>query len=303
MPQACRVGQGRASGRWPHQGLFYSVRAMAESSTSDTATVHLAATIGPCELKMSVSVPAGPTRLDDLLPLLQIVSDHVVASAENEAREQGLCVSCKKGCGACCRQLVPISPVEARDLARLVGEMPEPRRSQIIHRFLDARRSLEQAGLWERLNDRQSWPEDGISEMGLEYFRLGIACPFLEEESCSIHRDRPLTCREYLVTSPAENCSNPTPHNIEWLSMPAKVWVAAARCESQAAENRYLNWVPLIQALDWAGEHAEPTAEKNGPELLRQVIEALARSGNSPLSPAAASHQLPPLERQGQLVE
>jgi Fe-S-cluster containining protein len=36
-----------------------------------------------------------------------------------------------------------------------------------------------------------------------------MPCPFLEDESCSIHPDRPLVCREYLVTSPAELCAGP----------------------------------------------------------------------------------------------
>src|SRR5207253_2092318 len=124
-----------------------------------TATVDLEATIGSCELKMSVSVPAGPTKLDELLPLLQILSDNVVAAAEREGEQQGKCVSCRKGCGACCRQLVPISPVEARAVARLVEEMPEPRRSEVRERFATARRRLEEASLWERLRQRQDWPE------------------------------------------------------------------------------------------------------------------------------------------------
>src|ERR671937_230400 len=110
-----------------------------------TATVHLEASVGDCELKMSVSVPAGPTKLDDLLPLLQILSDNVVSAAEREGKQQGKCVSCQKGCGACCRQLVPISPVEARGVARLVAEMPEPRRSEIVGRFAAARQKLETA--------------------------------------------------------------------------------------------------------------------------------------------------------------
>src|SRR6266576_2839276 len=94
-------------------------RAMIEPPKSGSANVDLAATVGNCELKMSVTVPAGPTRLDDLVPLLQILSDNVVAVAEHEAAQQGVCISCRKGCGACCRQLVPISPVEARHVARL----------------------------------------------------------------------------------------------------------------------------------------------------------------------------------------
>jgi Fe-S-cluster containining protein len=265
---------------------------MTESSASGSATVNLEATVGGCEVKMSVTVPAGPTRLDDLLPLLQILSDNVVAAAEHEAEQQGVCISCRKGCGACCRQLVPISPVEARHVGRLVSEMPEPRKSEIVSRFAAARRRLEEVGIWERLDNRQEWPEDGVTEIGLEYFQQRIPCPFLEDESCSIHRERPLTCREYLVTSPAENCANPTPQTIEWLPMPAKVWVAAARCESGQTDDRYLNWVPLIQALDWAAQHSEPAAKKNGPELVKQVIESLASSGNSRSTSESASASL-----------
>src|SRR5947209_13907131 len=141
---------------------------------SGTATVRLEATVGDCEMKMSVTVPAGPTKLDDLLPLLQVLSDNVVAAAEREGERQGKCISCTKGCGACCRQLVPISPVEARAVARLVEEMPAPRQAEIRERFAAARGRLEEAGLWQRLNERQDWAEERVSETGLEYFRLGI---------------------------------------------------------------------------------------------------------------------------------
>jgi Fe-S-cluster containining protein len=255
---------------------------MTASSPSRSATVNVEARIGGYDVKLSASVPAGPTKLDDLVPLLQILSNSVVAAAEQKSESQGACISCRKGCGACCRQLVPISPVEARHVARLVDAMPEPRKSQILARFAAARRRLEEAGMWQRLNDRQELPEEGVSDFGLDYFRLGIPCPFLEDESCSIHLDRPLTCREYLVTSPAENCSNPTPQSIQWVPMPVKVWVAAARSEPGAQQGRYVNWVPLIQALDWAAEHDEPAAEKNGPDLLKQVLENLSSSGNAP---------------------
>ena len=89
----------------------------------DTATVHLEATIGSCALNLSVGVPAGPATVDDFLPLLQILDDKIVASAENDVELQGKCISCQKGCGACCRQLVPLSPADARNITRLVESM------------------------------------------------------------------------------------------------------------------------------------------------------------------------------------
>jgi Fe-S-cluster containining protein len=254
---------------------------MRESSSAEIATVNVRANVGGYELKMSVNVPAGPTRLDDLVPLLQILSDKVVAAAEHEAHEQGRCISCREGCGACCRQLVPLSPVDARNIARLVDELPEPRRSEIRARFAAARQRLEKAGMWDRLNNRQQWPKGISNDVGLDYFRLAIPCPFLEDESCSIHKDRPLTCREYLVTSPSENCASPTPESVESLPMPAKVWVAAARCEPDACNEQHLNWVPLVQALDWAAEQPNPPATSSALDIVSRVIKGLARSGNA----------------------
>jgi Fe-S-cluster containining protein len=265
---------------------------MTNAATAGTAKVTVKAVVGTCQLNMSVTVPGGPARIDDLLPLLQIMSNEVVASAEEEAQRHGVAISCRKGCGACCRQLVPISPVEARDVARLVAQMPEPRQSQIRERFAAAREKLEAAGIWQRLENRQAWEAEGVLDIGLDYFKQRVACPFLEDESCSIHLERPLTCREYLVTSPAENCANPTPEGIEWLPLPAKVWVAAARCEPGAAGSRFVNWVPLIQALDWAQSHEEPAPDKTGPELLRSVFDGLAGTG----SQGGAGGPLPPFQ-------
>jgi Fe-S-cluster containining protein len=252
--------------------------------TNTTATVHLEATIGSCALNMSVSVPAGPATVDDFLPLLQILDDEIVASAEHDIQQQGKCISCQKGCGACCRQLVPLSPADARHIARLVANMPEPRKTEIVSRFAAARQKLEETGFLQKLNERQQWPERDVSQIGVEYFQLGIACPFLEDESCSIHLDRPLTCREYLVTSPAVNCASPSGDAIDCVPLPAKVWLSAARAESNSRSGEpYIHWIPLIQSLAWAAESPSEPAAKPGPELLRQLIEGLSSSSNEPL--------------------
>ena len=169
-------------------------------------------------------MPAGPTRLRQLLPLVQSFADAVVEGAAKGAEEQGLKISCKKGCGACCRQAVPISEVEARRIRDVVNELPEPRRSQVRARFAEARRRLAEAGLLDDLLHPGDWALRGNASFSLKYFYLGIPCPFLEEESCSIYADRPLTCREYLVTTPAENCARLGPESeIGRLKMPGSL--------------------------------------------------------------------------------
>src|SRR5262249_42347869 len=165
-------------------------------------------------------VPAGPTRLRVLLPMAQSLTDHMVGAAVKRAEQQGQKVSCQKGCGACCRQLVPIAEEEARHLRDLVEALPEPRRTEVRSRFREARRRLDEAGLLEKLRHPEECDRGDSRSLALTYFAQGIPCPFLEEGSCSIYRDRPLVCREYLVTSPAPNCSRPTPETVHCVPLP-----------------------------------------------------------------------------------
>jgi len=107
-----------------------------------TAIVDVEIKLGDRNLAAKFSVPAGPTRLMDLLPIVQRVADAIVDSAVADVEQQGKSISCKKGCGTCCRQLVPISEVEARRIRDLVYNFPEPRRSQVLARFAEARSRL-----------------------------------------------------------------------------------------------------------------------------------------------------------------
>jgi Fe-S-cluster containining protein len=228
-------------------------------------------------LRVHMEVPAGPTRAAKLLPLFRSVADSVVDIASKTAVSQGLTISCTKGCGACCRQLVPISAIEARRLRQLVDDMPDPRRSKIRARYAAARVQLEKSGILSKLIDPQLCSDAEIQALGLDYFAQGIACPFLEEESCSIHSERPIACREYLVTSPAEHCAAPTAEKVHCVTMPAKVSRAVRRLDS-SAESPGAQWVPLIVALDWAATHPDNTPTRPGPEWAREFFTRLTRS-------------------------
>ncbi|HKP62740.1 MAG TPA: YkgJ family cysteine cluster protein [Polyangiales bacterium] len=226
------------------------------------------------QLRIEMEVPTGRKRPIHLLPLFHSVANALVEVAETMVAEQGRTISCKKGCGACCRQLVPVSPSEARRLRELVDALPEPRRSEIRSRFADARARLEQAGMLERLADPRRFA-DTSSTLAIEYFRHGIACPFLEQESCSIHEDRPLACREYLVTSAAEHCSQPTAETVRCVKMPAEASSALLQLEPASADYA-ARWVTLALALDWANEHPDLVPERPGPELVRDFFDKLS---------------------------
>jgi len=240
------------------------------------------------QVEMEMTIPAEPARLEALLPVFQRVADSLVGLAVERAGAEGRVVSCRKGCGACCRQLVPIAEVEARRISRLVEELPEPRRQEVRARFERARERLAEAGLLSKLENRESFVEGEIPSVGLGYFHLGIPCPFLEEESCSIHADRPISCREYLVTSPAVNCVNPKPEIIDQIELPGRVWTALARAGSAGPPARFIPWVPLVLAPDWASANPDTSETRPVEEIVRRVFVELAGSKGGSEPPVAA---------------
>jgi Fe-S-cluster containining protein len=223
-------------------------------------------------LRLEMSVPTGMTQPIRLLPLFQSMADSFVGLALKDAETEAAKVSCKKGCGACCRQLVPISEVEAHQLRDLVDDMPEPRRSEIRARFGAERLRLQKSGLLEKLLMPERLRPEERTLFALDYFIQGIACPFLEEESCSIYNDRPIPCREYLVVSPAENCAKPSPDAVKCLKIPAEV-SRAVRCFNP--EQSPGRWVPLILAIEWANAHPDELPLDLGTELVHELLSRL----------------------------
>jgi Fe-S-cluster containining protein len=243
-----------------------------QQSASATATIDLKLDGQP--LRMRLTVPAGAATPGQLLHLLRGLTDAVVDAAMEKSAAQGREISCRKGCGACCRQLVPIAPAEAHRLREVVDAMPEPRRSEVQARFETAHARLTATGMLDRLRAPARTDEASRRRLGIDYFRHGVACPFLEQESCSIYTERPLACREYLVTSPAEHCAQPTPDNIDCLPIAARVSRALCKLEAYQDDDG-LAWVPLITAMEWAQLHPEVPPNRSGPMLLESLFKWL----------------------------
>ena len=221
-----------------------------------TATLRLS--VGDLRIAHPITVPTGPVAAADVVPALQGLVNAVVAAAE-----AGKAISCRKGCGACCRQLVPISRTEAERLLSTVAALPAERRAMLEARFARAESALAAADLKERKGRRDR-------ELSTGYFALGIPCPFLEDESCSIHPDRPLVCREYLVTSPAELCAGPEQEGVMPVPVP-KVSPAARGLQVERED-----WFPLALLLDWAKKSPKAGAKRTGPEWIQRFLKGMS---------------------------
>jgi Fe-S-cluster containining protein len=207
----------------------------------------------------------------EIVPALQGLVNAVVAAAE-----VGQAISCRKGCGACCRQLVPISRTEGERLVALVDALPAPRRAVVLARFADAAAALGRAGLSAALLDPAKRASKSDRELSITYFAQHVPCPFLEEESCSIHADRPLVCREYLVTSPAELCAGPAQEGVTPVAVP-KVSPAARGLEESRPEASTLDrWFPLALLMEWAKTRPRGATRRPGPEWIQRFVRRIA---------------------------
>ena len=250
---------------------------MADTPQPERVVCELRLRLGGEIVECEASIPAARIRLVDLLPTLQGFTNAIVAAAVRQVERLGRTVSGRKGCGACCRQPVPIAEAEAVQLAELVDAMPPERRERIRRRFRDGIERLAAAGLLDAVRAAPSTDaREARERLGLDYLRQQIPCPFLDDESCSIHPHRPLACREYLVTSAPAHCSAPGPSKIDRVALPAKLSVALYRFGDGAAEARP-RWLPLLFALEWAASHPDAcTRRSRGRRLFQRFLRLLS---------------------------
>lgn len=222
-------------------------------------------------VEMEMTVPAKPVKMSRMLPIFQAMTSSFANIGEQAAAARGEEISCKKGCGACCRQPVPLMEIEVYQIRDLVENMPEPRRTEVKRRFAEAFEHFVENGWFEKMTHLDETSVEDRFKTVMSYFYEGVPCPFLDEESCSIHLDRPLICREYLVTSPAEYCANPTAATVKLIELPLKISPIIREF------NRMGRFVPLIAALEFAEQIPEDETEKNGMQWMQEFFVRLTQ--------------------------
>ncbi|MBK8768524.1 MAG: YkgJ family cysteine cluster protein [Burkholderiaceae bacterium] len=245
---------------------------MQENPTDLPRSAAITFSLGGRTVSLQIQVPPGAVSPTRLLPLVHALTDMAVDATVQSLNEP---VSCAAGCGACCRQLVPVSGTEARAIHALVHAMPPARRDAMLVRFRDAIEHLRQAGLLERLRGFDRLSDTERSAMGLDYFRARLPCPFLEDEMCSIHAERPVICREFLVTSDPRHCAEPSPATTRRVRLDARISRGLAALDAPPAERRAPTWIALTLALEWTD--AQPAeATRPATQLLQDLFSHLS---------------------------
>jgi Fe-S-cluster containining protein len=205
------------------------------------------------------------------------LDNEIIGAAVAKTESDGKTVSCRKGCSACCRaQPVPVTPAEANAITRLVDALPEPRRTEVRERFAGRVARLKAAGLYEIFTREVPITDQAHArEAATAYLRLGLVCPFLEDDACSIHPNRPFVCRQYLVTSPAELCADPLANKVDVVPIPARAASAMLTAAETVTGNPQLT-VPLVLALEYVtGRREELERTGDAEQLLGRWLAAL----------------------------
>ncbi|WP_455203028.1 YkgJ family cysteine cluster protein [Kaarinaea lacus] len=241
----------------------------------NTLTAKVQVKISGEIVTLDISIPDQDTTQEIVLPLFWQLTEMEQEIAISRVEQEGKKVSCQAGCGACCRQFVPVTPIEARYIDEHVSQLPKKQRQRIRSRIKSAHSVLEEKGLLNSLLDFGDYDGD-LEKLGLDYFHLGIPCPYLEDESCSIHKVRPLSCREYLVTNPAKYCKNPSRETIHMVPMPSKL--SSTLAALGAARSKYADTIiPLSISRSWIERHPEEPVLRHSKQWLEEMFTALSK--------------------------
>ena len=236
--------------------------------------------IGNVPLDLEMTVPARPVKPHRMLPIFQKMADSFAEIGVDAETTAGNSVSCRPKCTACCYQAVPVSEAELYYIAELVEALPERKRSEIRSRFSSAVAHFRSVGWFEQLRSRKGRTWQGAEELVLQYFREGIACPFLEDSMCSIYENRPIACREYLATSDPKNCSSPTAEGVKLVTLPLKPSLTLKQMASGEA-SKHEGLLLLIMALEVADKYRESFSEKTGEQWMAEFFK---RQTNEPFT-------------------
>lgn len=225
-------------------------------------------------LRTSLRIPSEKMRLSDLARSVLRLDDELVALGVKKHLPVVGPPSCKKGCTACCDQLIPVSIPEAFMIHDLVSAMSESQQNEVLSRIVDAEETLEALGI--DAHSLENSGDQSVRQLLAQYHRSGVRCPFLENEMCSIYASRPTSCREYFVSSPRENCSKIGEVVVSRIPISIRMAQALAGVAARVL-GRDAMLLPLSFAINWAEENEEMGQRRfDGHMLVNLLLEELS---------------------------
>jgi Fe-S-cluster containining protein len=199
-----------------------------------------------------MSVVEGQARLADIVPAARVLSNILVQAVLKKLSRDGKFVPCRKGCSACCNYLIPLSVPEVFRLWYEVLSMPPNRGRAIVQSCLEAATKILKY-MPENLETNDLTKTNiqiEASRLSRWYSGLELFCPFLSEGLCTIYQQRPMACREHMVTGSALLCEAQSTEESQVIRMPVSIIECLSRLATEL-EQSDIEVVMLPLALPW----------------------------------------------------
>ena len=217
-------------------------------------------------LRVLIQAGGEPITLADLVPVAREIADLLVRIATKQRRQDGDCISCRKGCTACCRYLVPVSAPEAVCLWNKIRSMPEETRRRLLEPCIHTARTVLSAHQAAR-GDAPSPPNTTLYQLGRWYAGLELPCPFLDKKVCAIYGLRPIVCQEHIATSPVRYCGGFQPAEGALAPPPLRMSEALAQLSAELQPD-WPKAILLPLSLAWANDRTEAQDRAFPPRML-----------------------------------
>ncbi len=217
-----------------------------------------------------LKIPTQKVKFTAIIPPLFELFDKII-----DLELSGKTITCSKGCGTCCNQLIPLSIPEAFYIFDLINSFPPKRQKVVKKRFHSTLNTIMNAGLYDGLYN----PRENVN-IDKDYFKLGLACPFLEMNQCTIYEYRPFVCRDFHVVSPKNLCKDPYENQIEKIKIKWNIGALTA-AYSYRLYGLPSNPIPLSMALNWRKKN-KPLIKKKWPgvQIFQTILDCLPKIDN-----------------------
>ena len=257
----------------------------------DTEAISFELDVAGKTLPFCINVVSKQAALADIVPLARTISTKIALAFLDTLSKKGQFVTCHKRCSTCCSYMIPLSIPEVFRLREELLAMPSDKSSRILKSCtIAAKRTLEKIPRYINTDKPTENNSASMDQLSKWYAGLKMDCPFLSEGLCSVYEQRPLACREHIITGSNFFCQPDNGGEPNVVPMPVSVLEVLGRWTAEL-ENSDIQAVMLPLALPWSQNNLS-YAERTWPAkmMVERFIEILkdaaAKNSETPAVPA-----------------
>jgi Fe-S-cluster containining protein len=225
--------------------------------------------------------------LKDLTGPARQLCDIVTQLAIEHQRLSGKPVTCFAGCMACCKYMVTVSLAEAIAINDMINNLPRQYRQTLLRDMTMAGRKILSTcpSTNETCNIEDIHSSSRLVEYSRWYSQINLICPWIENKLCSQYSNRPLVCREFMVTSPSAKCNPNAPYGRTTVDLPIKMAeVLMAVCAKLTGTKPQAMFLPLVPAWceDFLDLQNKLFDAREAAEILVETIFAHQQNKTAP---------------------